>query len=129
GSGGGGSACVPADAGTYNAGPGICLRDDGGVVVDADAGIAAIINQIWGTSTSHVVAVGANGDIFTYDGTSWVTSNAGVVATLNGVWASATNDVWAVGNAGTIRHFDGSNWSTPPGDSTNIHLQDVHGSS
>lgn len=103
--------------------------DYGGEAIEYDGGSPGPINSIWGTGGSQLVAVGGTGNVYTFDGSSWTTTNISSSASLSGVWAASASDIWVVGSGGFVRHFDGSSWTTPPGDSTNIALYAVSGSS
>jgi uncharacterized repeat protein (TIGR01451 family) len=66
---------------------------------------------VWGTSGSDVFAVGSDGTILHYDGTTWSPMSSGTTKGLRGVWGSSGSDVFAVGSDGTILHYDGSDWN------------------
>jgi len=104
---------------------------------------------VWGTSASDVFAVGVQGVILHYDGSTWSTMASfatcgcwddlhaphgyeDMSGCLFGVWGSAWNDVYAVGwkdgTGGIILHYDGSIWSTSFG-IENVILRDVWGGS
>lgn len=76
---------------------------------------------VWGTSVSNVFAVGNNGTIMRFNGTSWslMTNPAGSNA-IRGVWGTSGSDVFAVGAGGTILHFNGSTWSAMTSNTTSI---------
>ena len=65
---------------------------------------------IWGSSPSNLVAVGQNGAILRFDGTSWTAMTSPVNNALFGVWGSGPSDIYAVGVQGTLLHYDGSTW-------------------
>jgi photosystem II stability/assembly factor-like uncharacterized protein len=59
-------------------------------------------------------AVGDNGTILNFDGTSWNADPASGVVTANNLHAVAfdsTTDGFAVGENGTILHFSSGNWT------------------
>jgi hypothetical protein len=62
-----------------------------------------VLHEIWGSSAHDVFAVGDNGVIVHFDGTTW-TSVKPTGRTLIGVWGFSPGDVFAVGEAGTILH-------------------------
>jgi len=64
---------------------------------------------IWGTSTSNIYAVGLNGVIFHYDGTTWTTETSNTQNTLYAVWGSSDTNIYAVGYK-VILHKTGSTW-------------------
>src|SRR5438552_16184979 len=59
-----------------------------------------------------VWAVGVNGTILHYNGTSWSSVSSGTVQNLNSVWGTSASDVWAVGDGGTLLHYNGISWSS-----------------
>jgi hypothetical protein len=66
-----------------------------------------------GSSASNIYAVGYNGTIVHFDGTSWSAQNSGTTEQLSGVWVGAQGEVYAVGVHGTILYDDGTNSWTP----------------
>jgi hypothetical protein len=60
---------------------------------------------VWGRKSNDVWAVGQNGTILHWDGTSWKSVVSGTIYDLDGIWGSATNDAWAVGTGETILHY------------------------
>lgn len=66
---------------------------------------------ISGTSDSNVIAVGENGTVYIYDGSSWSFKNAGTSQDLNAVSTLSTTLAYAVGDDGTIKIYNGTNWS------------------
>jgi len=83
---------------------------------------------VWGSSGSDVFAVGWDGTILHYDGSSWSSMSSGTSNGLAEVWGSSGSDVFAVGSWGTIVHYDGSSWSSMSSD-TSHRLEGVWGSS
>jgi Big-like domain-containing protein len=68
-----------------------------------------------------VFAVGMNGTIVHYDGTTWSSQTSGTSADLFGVWGASGSDVYAVGRHGTVLHYDGSRWDAlPTSDTTDL---------
>ena len=70
--------------------------------------------------SSLAFAVGQEGTILRWDGTSWAEDPQSVkvtTATLNAVAFGADGEGWAVGGFGTILHYDGSTWSAEQIDS------------
>ncbi|MDM8528045.1 FG-GAP-like repeat-containing protein [Anaerolineales bacterium HSG24] len=96
--------------------------------VSMSSGTGSNLQGVWGSSNTDVFAVGDNGKIIHYDGTSW-SSMTSLPATyhLNDVWGTANNNVFAVGDYGKIRHYNGSNWSTMSSGTTD-NLYGVWGS-
>jgi len=81
-------------------------------------GTWSLVTQPTGTSLSSVsagtataaAAVGADGTLLNYNGTSWTLSpQAGLP--IYGVWASDTNNIYA-SSVGTILHYDGNSWTS-----------------
>jgi photosystem II stability/assembly factor-like uncharacterized protein len=66
---------------------------------------------LWGTSGDNVYAVGDNGTILHWDGTSWsaVPSNTGEV--LRKIWGASNTNIYAVGNNRTIVYYNGNTWT------------------
>lgn len=105
----------------------VCGRPDGTLVVMETAAVnrrdasgtwggintgGGVLEDIWCSPSSvHVVAVGWNGQVIRYDGTSWIIEGSGSASSLRGVWGSAPDDVYAVGDEGQVAHFDGTSWS------------------
>ncbi|PYP70675.1 MAG: hypothetical protein DMD36_05960, partial [Gemmatimonadetes bacterium] len=69
---------------------------------------------VWGATGNDVFAVGDDGSIWHYDGTSWTAQPSGTTQVLYGVWGSGRKDVFAVGTGGTILHYDGTSWTVQP---------------
>ena len=69
------------------------------------------LEGIWGSSSSDVFAVGRDGVILHYDGTTWTSMNSGTTKWLKDIWGSSSSDAFAVGVLGTILHYDGASWS------------------
>jgi hypothetical protein len=85
-------------------------------------------NAVWGSSPSDVFAVGDDGAIVHYNGTTWSPMRSTTSQCLVGVWGSSASDVFAVGNFGVILHYDGSDWSVMKS-GTDWMLTDIWGSS
>lgn len=80
------------------------------------------LNDVWGSASDDIFAVGENGVIIHFDGTSWQPMESGVTTTLASVWGTAHDDVFVAGwaseyygptryYAATILHFDGTRWT------------------
>src|SRR5258705_4385743 len=69
------------------------------------SGTTEILFGIWGTSASDVWAVGNNGTILRYSGTSWSSVSSGTTQLLVGVCGTSASNVLAVGWHGTIVHY------------------------
>ncbi len=86
------------------------------------------LSGIWGSSSSYVFAVGKNGTILHYDGSSWSAQNSGTSEALNAVWGNLWSSVYAVGNSGLILHNDSAQW-TSVSSGTDENLNGIWGSS
>jgi len=64
-----------------------------------------VLYGVWGSSGNDVFAVGSDGNILHYDGSSWTPMTSGTANALDGVWGSSGNDVFAVGSGGNILHY------------------------
>ena len=93
------------------------------------------LNGVWGyissTATHEFYAVGEDGTIMHFDGTSWSGTGSPTSVHLNGIWGSSETDIYAVGDNGTIVHYPDQldEWehmshSLPP-----TNLKDIWGSS
>lgn len=74
------------------------------------------LNDVWGTSSSDIYAVGEGGTVLYYDGVAWTPMASHTVETLYGIWGSGGNwgggdRVYAVGGGGTMLRYSGSGWS------------------
>ncbi len=93
----------------YAAGrPGVLKYD--GVAAALVPGLPANMVGIHGSSADNVFAVGSNGAIWRYDGTSWAPMNSGTTETLTGVAALSPKNVYVVGNTGLLLRYDGIDW-------------------
>ena len=87
------------------------------------------LEGVWGSSGSNVFAVGGDGTILHYNGSSWSAMSSGTSANyLGDVWGSSGSNVFAVGYWGTIQHYHGGSWSGMSSGTTN-GLSGVWGSS
>jgi hypothetical protein len=76
------------------------------------------LNHLWGFTSRDVYAVGDEGAILHFDGTSWSRMRSGTSENLEGIWGVAPDDIWALGS-GVVLHFDGVSWTSVPG--TNMY--------
>ncbi|MBU0481919.1 MAG: LamG domain-containing protein [Proteobacteria bacterium] len=74
---------------------------------------------ISGTSDYNVIAVGLNGNIFIFDGTSWTQMSSPTVRALRDIFLLPDGTGFAVGDHGTILSFNGTIWSSVT--STEVH--------
>ncbi len=67
-------------------------------------------------------AVGANSDIWRWNGSAWSLVTSSGSLTLLAVYCVATDDCWAVGASGKARHWNGTVWSdSTSGTSNNLN--------
>ena len=92
------------------------------------------LNGIWGSSENNIYAMGGNGSIFHYDGSTWNNESIGGNISFNRIWGLAADDIYAVGIDTSVNpalwqvyHFDGSSWSQVASGS-GYTLYDVWGS-
>lgn len=86
------------------------------------------LNNVWCSSPNDVFAVGTNGTIKHYDGSTWSEMESGTTSNLNRVWASSSSDVFTVGE-NVILHYDGSLWQSMDYEISGCYFYDVWGSS
>jgi hypothetical protein len=79
-------------------------------VAGALAGKFPTLWSVWGASPESVYAVGSNGWILHYDGTSWQKHSSGELYPVAGVHGLSSQDVTLVGNGGLILHSTGEGW-------------------
>ncbi len=106
-----------------NGTPSAMIHYDGQAWRDLGPGGTDTFWWVHGTSTHDVWAVGENGRITHWNGTSAIEHVSGTTATLYGVWAASPADVWAVGGTpeggasrpnDVVLHFDGQSWAPSP---------------
>ena len=73
--------------------------------------ISNMYSDVWGSSSSDVFIVGANGKILHYDGNDWSNMDSGTSQILTSIWGSSATDIYAVGYNGIILHYDGEKWT------------------
>ncbi len=88
---------------------GTILRRVFGEWVSMPSGITSDLLAVAGGAANAAVAVGAEGAVLHFNGTSWDVTRAGT-AELRGVWGSPFHGVYVVG-AGVAYHFDGTTYS------------------
>lgn len=91
-------------------------------------GMTIDLEGVWGVSDSCVFAVGNEGVVDYYRGTTWSYAKSAVSEPCWGVWASTPSDAFAVGNSGAIFYYDGKSWSHQDS-GTDVYLEGVWGSS
>jgi uncharacterized protein YjdB len=101
-------------------GSGQLLRLVGGAWQTVGARVNFEPTSVWVGSASLVYAVGSNGGVLHYDGTTVRTVSTGLPAltatNLVGVWGTAPNDIHVCGANGAVGRFDGTRWvlESPP---------------
>lgn len=99
-----------------------------GIEWDPELWVGPAMNDISGTSTTDITAVGSGGNVRHFDGSTWSAQTSPTIVTLNGVWSRLSNDVYAVGDEGKIIRFNGTEWTSFPA-LTTAKLYAVWGSS
>jgi hypothetical protein len=96
---------------------------------------ATSLSDVWGTSPSSVVAVGAGGTIARFDGTGWTVEAEGITSgNVEAVWGADTGEAFAVLHATvypaepSVLHFDGESWTGMPVSHLTHDLDGVWGS-
>ncbi len=69
------------------------------------------LNGIDIVAANDIWAVGHNGTIIRYDGTSWVLVASPVIEHIYGIDMVSSSDGWAVGASGKILRYTGGSWS------------------
>jgi len=80
------------------------------------------LTSVWQDSADDVFAVGLNGTVLHYDGTTWsaLALNQPTYQ-LRAVYGTSKNDVWMVGDGGITVHYNGSTFTTvATGGTTNL---------
>lgn len=69
------------------------------------------LNDLWGFSSADIWAVGSQGTVLHYDGTSWKAMDVPIQTNLVSVWGPSPGDIWAVGS-GTDNaiHYTRGKW-------------------
>ncbi|MBN2184843.1 MAG: hypothetical protein JW746_05905 [Candidatus Krumholzibacteriota bacterium] len=60
---------------------------------------------IWGSSASDIFAVGNDGKIVHWNGSSWQYMTSNTILHFRSVWGSGSKDVFAIGGSGLIMHY------------------------
>jgi hypothetical protein len=76
------------------------------------SGTERTLNGIWGASSDVIFAVGLDGTVLFYDGSTWQGMGTGDNLSFTGVWGTSFWNVYAVTFEGEILHFDGTMWTT-----------------
>jgi hypothetical protein len=91
---------------------------DADITPNNDAGLGSNLFAIWGVDENAMWAVGANGRVVHWNGSSWSPQATPTTVTLTSVWGTSDKDVWASGFGGVVLHYDGTAWTdkSPPTD-------------
>ena len=116
--------------------PGDCGQCDGLVKVHGSPAWTSVeLRAIWGSSPTHVLAVGGDlvypsksGTVVRFDGIKWSLVETRSLPQLNDIWGSSATDIHVVGDHGTILHFDGAAWRRVKSNAV-VRLFSVWGSS
>lgn len=84
---------------------------DGAIRIAPLTGQEPPLRGIWGVSERDIWAVGDQGAVLHYDGTTWTPQPTGTTKQLRDIWGRDATHVWAVGAAGTILFWNGTAWS------------------
>ncbi len=93
-------------------GDGVILHSLDGVNWFRHETVAKALLGIWGVDSEHLWAVGIDGAIYFFNGTSWSAQSSGISTHLEAVYGASIGNVWAVGEAGVILYFNGTVWSS-----------------
>ena len=88
---------------------------------------SASLYAIWGTDANNLYAVGDNGTIINWNGSSWSTMSSGTDYRLEAIWGWNTSNIYAGGVEGTVLYFDGSSWEPIMGVSRYADVVDILG--
>lgn len=70
-----------------------------------------VLNDVWGSSSTDVFAVGKAGLVMRYQGGGWSKMGNTTTMDLEGVWGASASQIFAVGDVGDL-FFDGSSWQS-----------------
>jgi len=108
----------------YAAGrPGVLKYD--GSTATLVPGLPINMVGVGGSSADNVFAVGQNGEIWRFDGSTWAQMNSGTSETLTGVAALSPKNVYAVGNTGILLRYDGISWAPVPTGNTSAWYSEI----
>jgi hypothetical protein len=71
------------------------------------------MRDVWAASASSVFAVGSQGSIEHWNGSTWTPMTTGTQVEFGRVWGRGATDVYALG-AGLVFHYDGVSWTQMP---------------
>ncbi len=97
---------------------GVMMNFNGDAWSPVDLGFSVpLLNWVFGFGPNDITAVGNDGTIAHWDGSSWTLQATPTTEVLWGVWGASPSDLWAVGGAArdgakaTLLHYDGSAWT------------------
>lgn len=64
-----------------------------------------IIRSLWSYGDSFAIAVGEDGMILRYDGSTWTKMTSNVTSDLQAVWGTSPLNIYAVGDNATVLHY------------------------
>ena len=102
----------------FIAGDHTMLHYDGSswISMNTGTGVLGVWFDVCGSSATDVFAVGYDGMILRYNGSTWSQMSSGYLFDVTDVWGSSSSNVYAVGydwqtSTGPVLHYDGSTWS------------------
>lgn len=83
---------------------------------------------VWGNQSDRVLAVGVDGTVCLWNGTTWTGPLAGVPSNqaLNKPWGNGKSEIWIPTNNGEILNWNGSTWRSQ-NSGTLVPLRSVYG--
>lgn len=70
-----------------------------------------ILRAVWAHDDDNIFAVGEEGTIVHFNGTTWQLMACPIKVRLHDVWGSSPNNVFVAADSGMILHFNGDKWS------------------
>jgi len=71
------------------------------------------LGGIWGSGPSDIYAVGDDGAIIRYNGSTWSLMNSNTTRWIFDIWGTSHTNVWAGYEYGVL-HYNGKTWTTIP---------------
>jgi photosystem II stability/assembly factor-like uncharacterized protein len=72
------------------------------------------LNKVFAVDPTHVWAVGKNGLILFYNGSTWTVQPSGTIKEISNIAFTSVNDGWAIGKGGLILHYKDGTWGNYP---------------
>jgi photosystem II stability/assembly factor-like uncharacterized protein len=98
----------------------ITVSDQDGQWIAVTSPTATNLSSVDMVSAIDGWAVGENGTILRWDGSTWTTTASSTGFALSSVDMVSTTDGWAVGAGGTILHWNGGTWTAVASPTTEI---------